>query len=107
MFIWRGWVSSLLWGWPVWDGYSPGLSEPQAEGQCLLLLWSQHLVGRAAALSSCLLDLGSALLAGLPYPGYLTSLSLCFVLCKVGKRPPQHIFPVGVVDVIAAECQVP
>lgn len=38
-----------------------------------------------AALHSCLVDPGSALLAGLPSTGYLSSLSLCFLLCKVRK----------------------
>lgn len=78
LFIWRGSASLLLWSWPARNGCNPGLWEPWAGGwaasaRCSL---GPARVGRAAALHGPLVDPGSALLAGLPWTGDLTSLSL-------------------------------
>lgn len=65
LFIWRGQVSLLLLGWPEWDGWPPwtlGALGVASAGS----LRVQCLMGRVAALHSCLVDLGSASLAGLP-----------------------------------------
>lgn len=53
----------LLWGWPVWDGGSPGLWEPRAGGgvEGGGAWWEGRL-----PCAACVVHLGSALLAGLP-----------------------------------------